>query len=41
MDVHDEITIPGQETRHVDVPAWLVGSPVWPAVNVQTAGGQW
>ena len=40
MDIHDEITIPGQEVRHRDVPAWLTASPAWPAVKDQTAGGQ-
>ena len=40
MDIHDEITIPGQEARYGDVPAWLTDSPVWPAVKDQTSGGQ-
>ena len=40
MDIHDEITIPGQEARHGDAPAWLTDSPAWPAVKDQTAGGQ-
>ena len=40
MDIHDEITIPGQEARHGDAPAWLTGSPAWPAVQAQTDGGQ-
>ena len=40
MDIHDEIIIPGQEARHGEVPAWLTGSPVWPAVNAQTDGGR-
>ena len=40
MDIRDEITIPGQEARHGAVPAWLAGSPVWPAVKAQTGGGQ-
>ena len=40
MEIHDEIIVPGQEARHGDVPAWLSGSPVWPAVNAQTDGGQ-
>ena len=40
MDIHDEITIPGQEARHGETPAWLAGSPVWPAVKAQTGGGQ-
>ena len=40
MDIHDEITIPGQEARYGDVTAWLTDSPVWPAVKGQTAGGQ-
>ena len=33
MDIRDEITIPGQEARHGDVPAWLSASPVWNAVK--------
>ena len=40
MNIHDEITIPGQEARHGDAPAWLSGSPVWPAVRAQTGDGQ-
>ena len=40
MNIHDEITIPGQEARYGDVPAWLTDSPVWPAVKGQTGGGQ-
>ena len=40
MNIHDEITIPGQEARHGEVPAWLGDSPVWPAVKAQTGGGQ-
>ena len=40
MDIHDEITIPGQEARHGDGPTWLSASPVWPAVKAQTDGGQ-
>ena len=40
MNVHDEITIPGQEVRHGETPAWLAGSPIWPAVKAQTDGGQ-
>ena len=40
MDIHDEITIPGQEARHGDAPAWLTASPVWPAVQAQTGDGQ-
>ena len=40
MDVHDEITIPGQEARYGDVPAWLADSPAWPAVKAQTSDGQ-
>ena len=40
MDIHDEITIPAQEARHGDVPAWLSASQVWPAVNSQTDDGQ-
>ncbi len=40
MDIHDEITIPGQEARHGAVPAWLADSQIWPAVNAQTDGGQ-
>ncbi len=39
MDIHDEITIPGQEARHGEVPAWLLDSPAWPAVQAQTGGG--
>ena len=40
MNIHDEITIPGQEARHGEVPAWVADSPVWPAVKTQTGGGQ-
>ena len=40
MNIHDEITIPGQEARHGEAPAWLADSPVWPAVRAQTGGGQ-
>ena len=40
MNIHDEITIPGQEARYGDVPAWLTDSAAWPAVKDQTAGGQ-
>ena len=40
MDIHDEITIPGQEARCGETPSWLAGSPVWPAVHAQTDGGQ-
>ena len=40
MNIHDEITIPGQEARHGDAPAWLTASPVWPAVRAQTGDGQ-
>ena len=40
MDIHDEITIPGQEARYGDAPAWRADSPVWPAVKAQTGGGQ-
>ena len=40
MDIHDEITIPGQEARHGDAPAWLSASPTWPAVKAQTGAGQ-
>ena len=40
MNVHDEITIPGQEARYGETPVWLSDSPVWPAVKDQTAGGQ-
>ena len=40
MDIQDEITIPAQEARHGDAPSWLSASPVWPAVQAQTAGGQ-
>ena len=36
MNIHDEITIPGQEARHGDAPAWLTDSPAWPAVKAQT-----
>ena len=40
MDIQDEITIPSQEARHGDAPAWLTDSPVWPAVKTQTCDGQ-
>ena len=40
MNIHDEITIPGQESRHGETPMWLADSPAWPAVKAQTAGGQ-
>ena len=40
MEIHDEIIIPGQEARHGETPAWLADSPVWPAVQAQTDGGQ-
>ena len=40
MEIHDELIIPGQEARHGETPAWLAGSPVWPAVQAQTGGGQ-
>lgn len=40
MDIHDEITIPGQEARYGETPAWLRDSAVWPAVKDQIAGGQ-
>ena len=40
MNIHDEITITGQEARCCDVPAWLTDSPVWPAVKAQTDDGQ-
>ena len=40
MDIRDEITIPAQEARYGDAPAWLSASPVWPAVNAQTDHGQ-
>ena len=40
MDIHDEITISGQEARHGETPSWLAGSPIWPAVKAQTGGGQ-
>ena len=40
MDIQDEITIPGQDARHGETPAWLTDSPVWQAVRDQTAGGQ-
>ena len=40
MDIHDEITIPGQEARYGETPAWLKGSSVWATVKGQTAGGQ-
>ena len=35
MDIHDEITIPGQEVRHGAVPAWLADSPVWLVVKTR------
>ena len=40
MDIHDEITIPGQGARHGDAPAWLSASPAWPAVRAQMGDGQ-
>ena len=40
MDIRDEITIPGQEARYGETPAWLAGSPVLPAVKAQTGDGQ-
>ena len=40
MNIHDEITIPGQEARHGDAPAWLRAGPAWPAVRAQTGDGQ-
>ena len=40
MNIHDEITIPGQEARHGATPSWLADSQIWPAVNAQTDGGQ-
>ena len=40
MDIHDEITISGQEARYGETPAWLTNSSVWPAVKDQTDGGQ-
>ena len=40
MNIHDEITIPGQEARYGDAPAWLSASPVRPAVKAQTGDGQ-
>ena len=40
MDIHDEIIIPGQEACHGETPAWLAGSPAWPAVKSQTDDGQ-
>ena len=40
MNIHDEITTPGQEARHGNAPAWLTASPTWPAVRAQTDGGQ-
>ena len=40
MDIQDEITIPGQEARYGETPAWLANSPVWPAVKAQTGDGQ-
>ena len=38
MEIHDEITIPGQEARYGETPAWLMDSPVWPSVKGQTGG---
>ncbi len=40
MDIHSEITIPGQGARHGDAPPWLSASPVWPEVKTQTGDGQ-
>ena len=40
MNIHDEITIPGQEARYGETPAWLTDSSVWPAVKAQTGDGQ-
>ncbi len=40
MEIHDEITIPGQNARHGETPSRLAGSPVWPTVKAQTGGGQ-
>ena len=40
MEIHAEITIPGQGARYGETPAWLMDSPVWPAVKDQTAGGR-
>ena len=40
MEIHDEITIPGQEARYGETPAWMTDSAVWPSVREQTAGGQ-
>ena len=40
MDIHDEITIPGQQARYGDAPAWLTASSAWPAVKAQTGDGQ-
>ena len=40
MNIHDEITIPGQEARYGEMPAWLTDSAVWPAVKGQTGDGQ-
>ena len=40
MNIHDEITIPGQEARYGETPAWLSDSPVWQSVNAQTGAGQ-
>ena len=40
MNIHEEITIPGQEARHGDAPAWLTASSAWPAVKAQTDDGQ-
>ena len=36
MEIHDEITIPGEEARYGDAPTWLRASPV----RAQTRGGQ-
>ena len=40
IEIHDEITIPGQEARYGETPAWLAESATWPAVKAQTAGSQ-
>ena len=40
MNIHDEISIPGQEARYGNAPAWLTASPAWPAVKAQTGDGQ-
>ena len=40
MDIRDEITIPGQEARYGDAPAWLTASSAWAAVKAQTGDGQ-